>query len=158
MLHEHHLIIRVGAGLIKFVYGSHSRMAADLTLDKNLYLLPFSRIRRIRCVVQGDVVNLQCVAVRSSVLPCLTVWCSVVQSQCALALKETRILTRQIDRRRRMLHNNTWQLTATYCNSLQHTATHCNTLQHTATHCNTLQHTATHCSTLQHIATHCIKM
>ena len=25
MLHEHHLIIRVGAGLIQFVYGSHSR-------------------------------------------------------------------------------------------------------------------------------------
>jgi len=36
VLHEHHLIIRVGAGLIQFVYGSHSRMAADLTLDKNL--------------------------------------------------------------------------------------------------------------------------
>ena len=29
MLHEHHLIIRVGAGLIQFLYGSHSRMAAD---------------------------------------------------------------------------------------------------------------------------------
>jgi len=40
-LNEHHLIIRVGAGLIQFVYGSHSRMAADLTLDKNLFLLPF---------------------------------------------------------------------------------------------------------------------
>jgi len=36
-LNEHHLIIRVGAGLIQFVYGSHSRMAADLTLDKNLF-------------------------------------------------------------------------------------------------------------------------
>jgi len=33
-LHKHHLIIRVGAGLIQFVYGSHSRLAADLTLDK----------------------------------------------------------------------------------------------------------------------------
>ena len=43
VLHEHHLIIRVGADLIQFVYGSHSRMAADLTLDKNLFLLPFSR-------------------------------------------------------------------------------------------------------------------
>jgi hypothetical protein len=43
VLHEHHLIIRVGAGLIQFVYGSHSRMAADLTLDKNLFSLPFSR-------------------------------------------------------------------------------------------------------------------
>jgi len=42
-LHKHHLIIRVGAGLIQFVYGSHSRLAADLTLDKNLFSLPFSR-------------------------------------------------------------------------------------------------------------------
>jgi len=39
-LHKHHLIIRVGAGLIQFVYGSHSRMAADLILDKNLFSQP----------------------------------------------------------------------------------------------------------------------
>jgi hypothetical protein len=44
VLHKHHLIIRVGAGLIQFVYGSHSRMAADLTLDKNLFSQPFSRV------------------------------------------------------------------------------------------------------------------
>ena len=43
VLHKHHLIIRVGAGLIQFVYGSLSRLAADLTLDKNLFFLPFSR-------------------------------------------------------------------------------------------------------------------
>jgi len=43
VLHKHHLIIRVGSGLIQFVYGSHSRMAADLTLDKNLFSQPFSR-------------------------------------------------------------------------------------------------------------------
>ena len=30
VLHKHHLIIRVGAGLIQFVYGSHSCMAEDL--------------------------------------------------------------------------------------------------------------------------------
>jgi len=35
--HKHHSIIRVGAGLIQFVYGSHSRLAADLTLDKVLF-------------------------------------------------------------------------------------------------------------------------
>jgi len=34
VLHKHHLIIRVGAGLIQFVYGSHSRMAADLPSTK----------------------------------------------------------------------------------------------------------------------------
>jgi len=44
VLHKHHLIIHVGAGLIQFVYGSHSRLAADLTLDKNLFSLPFSRV------------------------------------------------------------------------------------------------------------------
>ena len=43
VLHKHHLIIRVGAGLIQFVYGSHLCLAADLTLDKNLFSLPFSR-------------------------------------------------------------------------------------------------------------------
>ena len=37
VLHKHHSIIRVGAVLIQFVYASHSRMAADLTLDKNLF-------------------------------------------------------------------------------------------------------------------------
>jgi len=44
VLHKHHLTIRVGAGLIQFVYGLHSRMAADLTLYKNLFLQPFSRV------------------------------------------------------------------------------------------------------------------
>ena len=48
VLHKHHLIIHVGAGLNQFVYGSHSRLAADLTLDKNLFFLPFSRAFWIR--------------------------------------------------------------------------------------------------------------
>ena len=43
VLYKHHLIMRVEAGLIQFVYGSHSRLTADLTLDKNLFSLPFSR-------------------------------------------------------------------------------------------------------------------
>ena len=47
VLHKHHPIIRVGAGLIQSVYGSHSRMAADLTLDKNLFSQPFSRAFRL---------------------------------------------------------------------------------------------------------------
>ena len=50
VLHKHHLIIRVGVGLIQFVYGSHSRLAADLTLDKNLFPLPFSRAFSCVCV------------------------------------------------------------------------------------------------------------
>jgi len=43
VLHKHHPIIHVGADLIQFVYGSNLRMAADLTLDKNLFSQPFSR-------------------------------------------------------------------------------------------------------------------
>jgi len=38
VLHKHHSIIHVGAGLIQFVYGAHSRLAADLILNK----YPFS--------------------------------------------------------------------------------------------------------------------
>jgi len=34
---KHHSIIRVGAGLIQFVYDSHSRLAADIILFKILF-------------------------------------------------------------------------------------------------------------------------
>jgi len=37
MLHKHHPIIRVGAGLIQFVYGLHSRWATGVTSSKNLF-------------------------------------------------------------------------------------------------------------------------
>jgi len=37
VLHKHHSIIRVGAGLIQFVYKLHSRLATELTLDKVLF-------------------------------------------------------------------------------------------------------------------------
>jgi len=40
--HKHHSIVRVGAGLIQFVYGSHSRLAADLILQMILFPLFFS--------------------------------------------------------------------------------------------------------------------
>ena len=52
VLHKHHLIIRVGAGLIQLVYGPHSRMAADLTLDKNQFSPPFSRIFTLVICIQ----------------------------------------------------------------------------------------------------------
>jgi len=51
VLHKHHLIICIGAGLIQLVYGPHSRMAADLTLDKNLFSQPFSRVLLSFCFV-----------------------------------------------------------------------------------------------------------
>ena len=37
VLHKHHPIIRVGAGLIQFVYGSHSRWATGVTSSKILF-------------------------------------------------------------------------------------------------------------------------
>ena len=62
VLHKHHLIIRVGADLIQFVYGSHSRLAADLTLDKNLFSLPFSWGFFLVCVLYTIQITLpQCV-------------------------------------------------------------------------------------------------
>jgi len=44
VLHKHHPIICVGAGFIQLVYGSHSRMAADLTLDKIMFSQPILRV------------------------------------------------------------------------------------------------------------------
>jgi len=41
--HKHHLIIRVGAGLIQFVNKLHSRLATELTLDKVDFSPWFSR-------------------------------------------------------------------------------------------------------------------
>jgi len=37
VLYKHHSVIREGAGLIQFVYGSHTRFAADLILHKILF-------------------------------------------------------------------------------------------------------------------------
>jgi len=41
--HKHHSIIRVGAVLIQFVYGSHSRLATKLILHKILFPPFFSQ-------------------------------------------------------------------------------------------------------------------
>ena len=41
--HKHHSIIRVGTGLMQFVYGSHSRLALELILHKILFPPFFSR-------------------------------------------------------------------------------------------------------------------
>ena len=46
--HKHHSITCDGAGLIHFVYGSHSHWAADLILHKILFLPFFSRAQRSR--------------------------------------------------------------------------------------------------------------
>ena len=42
VLHKHHLIIRVGAGLIQFVYRSHLRLATEATRNRNAFS-PFFR-------------------------------------------------------------------------------------------------------------------
>jgi len=37
VLHKHHLISRVGAGLIQFVYRLHLRLATEVTRNKNAF-------------------------------------------------------------------------------------------------------------------------
>jgi len=44
--HKHHSIICVGAGLIQFVYGSHSRLDTELTHHRNIYSPFFARLRK----------------------------------------------------------------------------------------------------------------
>ena len=40
VLHKHHPIIRVGAGLIHFVYRSHLRLATEATCNRNSFSAP----------------------------------------------------------------------------------------------------------------------
>jgi len=44
VLHKHHLIIRVGAGLIQFVYRSHLRLATEATRNRNAFWPFFARV------------------------------------------------------------------------------------------------------------------
>ena len=44
VLHKHHLIIRVGAGLIQFVYRSHVRLATEATRNRNAFSPFFARV------------------------------------------------------------------------------------------------------------------
>jgi len=41
VLHKHHPIIRVGAGLIQFVYRSHLRLATEVTRNRNAFFVIF---------------------------------------------------------------------------------------------------------------------
>jgi len=41
MSHKHHSIIRIGAGLIQFVYGLHSHLAADLIPKQRILFSPW---------------------------------------------------------------------------------------------------------------------
>ena len=43
VLHKHHPIIRVGAGLIQLVYRSHLRLATEATRNKNAFSPFFAR-------------------------------------------------------------------------------------------------------------------
>jgi len=43
-LHKHHLIIRVGAGLIQFVYRSHLRLATEVTRNRNAFSPFFAQV------------------------------------------------------------------------------------------------------------------
>jgi len=44
VLHKHHQIIRVGAGLIQFVYRSHLRLATEVTRNRNAFSPFFPRV------------------------------------------------------------------------------------------------------------------
>jgi len=44
VLHKHHPIIRVGAGLIQFVYRSHLHLATEATRNRNAFLPFFPRV------------------------------------------------------------------------------------------------------------------
>jgi len=44
VLHKHHLIIRVGAGLIQFVYRSHLRLATEATSNRKVFSPFFARV------------------------------------------------------------------------------------------------------------------
>jgi len=44
VLHKHHSIIRVGAGLIQFVYRSHLRSATEATRNRNAFSPFFARV------------------------------------------------------------------------------------------------------------------
>jgi len=46
VLHKHHLIIRVGAGLIQFVYQSHSRLPTEFTRHRKAFLPFLARVFR----------------------------------------------------------------------------------------------------------------
>jgi len=74
VLHEHHLIIRVGAGLIQFVYGSHSRMAADLTLDKIYFRCHFRGVFRDYVSLN----NIACIAMLQHVVLHMLQCCSML--------------------------------------------------------------------------------
>jgi len=44
VLHKHHLIIRVGAGLIQFVYRLHLRLAMEATRNRNAFSPFFAKV------------------------------------------------------------------------------------------------------------------
>ena len=44
VLHKHHPIIRVGAGLIQFVYRSHLRLSTEATVNRNAFSPFFPRV------------------------------------------------------------------------------------------------------------------
>ena len=44
VLHKHHPIIRVGAGLIQFVYRSHLRLSTEVTRNRNAFSPFFARV------------------------------------------------------------------------------------------------------------------
>jgi len=53
VLHKHHPIIRVGAGLIQFVYRSHLRLATEATRNRNALSPFFPRVFAMGKMIPG---------------------------------------------------------------------------------------------------------
>jgi len=51
VLHKHHPIIRVGAGLIQFVYRSHLRLATEATVNTNAFSPFFPRVSNMNVML-----------------------------------------------------------------------------------------------------------
>jgi len=66
VLHKHHPIIRVGTGLIQFVYRSHLRLATEATRNRNAFSPFFPRVHNdlhsivneIKCEFCGETENI----------------------------------------------------------------------------------------------------
>ena len=54
VLHKHHWIIRVGAGLIQFVYRSHLRLATEATRNRNAFWPFFPRVSSRAYMARGE--------------------------------------------------------------------------------------------------------
>jgi len=132
--HKHHSIIRVGAGLIYFIYGSHSESKRGHGSDfikNSIFAIFFAGLSHTAIC---------CITLHHTASRCITLQNAATYGS---TLQHT------------ATHCNMLQHVATHCNPLQHSAALCSIRQHTATQCDTLQHETTRCNTKLHAETQC---